>query len=182
MTKTEPLSLPEQVRLAGAREAALVPVSSLCFSLEFRAMCEANACGMYGKCWMCPPYAGEAEALIAAARAYDTTLVYQTVHPLEDSFDIEGMLEAGERQNQLARKVRRLFQRQSDKRFLHLGAGGCRMCPRCAVLEHQPCRAPEEAVASLEAYCIDVSRLAQAAGMRYINGQNTVTYFGALLF
>ena len=34
----------------------------------------------------------------------------------------------------------------------------------------------------LEAYGINVSRMAQTAGMKYINGTNTVTYFGAVLF
>jgi hypothetical protein len=37
-------------------------------------------------------------------------------------------------------------------------------------------------MASLEAYGFNVSRLAAAADMKYINGQNTVTYFGAVLF
>ena len=31
-------------------------------------------------------------------------------------------------------------------------------------------------------YGINVSELAASSGMKYINGQNTVTYFGALLF
>jgi hypothetical protein len=35
---------------------------------------------------------------------------------------------------------------------------------------------------SLEAYGINVSELAKSAGMKYINGQDTVTYFGAVLF
>jgi hypothetical protein len=35
---------------------------------------------------------------------------------------------------------------------------------------------------SLEAYGVNVSKLAASAGMKYINGQNTVTYFGAVLF
>ena len=35
---------------------------------------------------------------------------------------------------------------------------------------------------SLEAYGIHVSKMAEAAGMKYINGQDTVTYFGAVLF
>ena len=29
---------------------------------------------------------------------------------------------------------------------------------------------------------MNVSRLAELAGMKYINGQDTVTYFGAVLF
>ena len=45
-----------------------------------------------------------------------------------------------------------------------------------------PCRFPEKAIPSLEAYGINVSRLASAAEMKYINGQNTVTYFGMVLF
>ncbi|MBM3710008.1 MAG: DUF2284 domain-containing protein, partial [Actinobacteria bacterium] len=35
---------------------------------------------------------------------------------------------------------------------------------------------------SLEAYCMNVSTLAELCNMKYINGQNTVTYFGAFLF
>jgi hypothetical protein len=38
------------------------------------------------------------------------------------------------------------------------------------------------AVASLETYGVNVSKLAPAAGMKYVNGQDTVTYFGAVLF
>ena len=65
---------------------------------------------------------------------------------------------------------------------LHLGAGGCGVCKPCAKQSGEPCRFPELAMPSLEAYCINVSELARAAGMKYINGPNTVTYFGAVLF
>ncbi|MBM3708346.1 MAG: DUF2284 domain-containing protein, partial [Actinobacteria bacterium] len=37
-------------------------------------------------------------------------------------------------------------------------------------------------ISSLEAYCMNVSTLAGLCNMKYINGQNTVTYFGAFLF
>ena len=47
---------------------------------------------------------------------------------------------------------------------------------------NEPCRHPELAMPSLETYGINVSELAASSGMKYINGQNTVTYFGALLF
>ena len=56
------------------------------------------------------------------------------------------------------------------------------MCPVCAKREDKPCRFPGKALASLEAYCISVSDLAASCGMKYINGQNTVTYFGAVMF
>jgi len=41
---------------------------------------------------------------------------------------------------------------------------------------------PDRAMPSLEAYGINVSLLAKTSGMKYINGANTVTYFGAVLF
>ena len=71
---------------------------------------------------------------------------------------------------------------QGDRmQILHLGAGGCRVCPVCGRRTGEPCRFPEKAIGSLEAYGVNVSLLAEAAGMRYINGQDTVTYFGAIL-
>jgi predicted metal-binding protein len=68
------------------------------------------------------------------------------------------------------------------KNVLHLSAGGCGVCKVCAKRTNEPCRFPEKAITSLEAYGINVSRLAAASDMKYINGQNTVTYFGAVLF
>lgn len=175
------LRLREQILELGAARAELLPVSEITFHPEFRDMCRSNACGMYGTCWMCPPLVGEAEDLIAEARLFDTAMVYQTVSPLEDSFDIEGMLAAGERQNRLAQKIQALLREQGGVRFLHLGAGGCRRCAVCSKADEKPCRFPEEAISSLEAYCMDVTQLAKRCGMPYISGANTVTYFGALL-
>ena len=65
---------------------------------------------------------------------------------------------------------------------LCLGAGGCTVCEVCAKRTGEPCRHPDLMTTSLETYGVNVSKLAPAAGMKYINGQNTVTYFGAVLF
>ena len=174
-------TLVQTIQSLGAAAAAAVPIAQVPFDLSFRELCRSNACGMYGMCWMCPPDVGQPEALIAQAQAFQWALVYQTIRPLEDSFDIEGMLEAGQLQNQLARDVRALLEKAGDLEFLQLGAGGCRRCSVCAKRTGEPCRFPQDAMSSLEAYCIDVSRLSERCGMRYINGANTVTYFGAAL-
>ena len=68
------------------------------------------------------------------------------------------------------------------KRHLSLGAGGCTICEKCAKKTDEPCRHPDKRIPSLEAYGVNVSKTAAAAGMKYINGQNTVTYFGGVLF
>ncbi|MEG1550330.1 MAG: DUF2284 domain-containing protein [Ruthenibacterium sp.] len=165
----------------GAANATVILVKDIPFEREFRKMCEQNACGMYGKSWMCPPFVGDIDTLIAQAQSYHAALVYQTIGTLEDSYDFEGMMEAGAKMNELTQKLRTAFD-VSLKKSLHLGAGGCRMCEKCAKRDEKPCRFPDKALSSLEAYGISVSQLAELCGMKYINGQNTVTYFGAVLF
>lgn len=166
----------------GADKAQVIRVADITFSEEFRRLCEMNSCGLYGQCWMCPPDVGEINELMAEAQTFSRALVYQTIGRLEDSFDIEGMLAAGERHNALVEEIRRQSAAIPLAETLHLGSGGCSICPRCAKRDQQPCRFPERAVASLEAYGVNVYDLANTSGMKYINGENTVTYFGAVLF
>lgn len=171
-----------QVCEMGAHKAGVVDVSQIVFDRSFRAMCESNACGNYGRCWMCPPDAGDIDSLIRTARSYQKALVYQTVGSLEDSYDFEGMMAAAHAHNLLARTLTEFFGTLPFARKLHLGAGGCHICEVCAKRTNEPCRHPDLAMPSLETYGINVSELAASAGMKYVNGQNTVTYFGALLF
>ena len=166
----------------GATKASVIEVKDLCFDPVFREICASNACGQYGKCWTCPPDAGEINDLMAEAKGYSHALVYQTISELEDSYDYEGMMEAGNIHNRLAQTIRKYFSEKISSHALHLGAGGCRLCKVCAKKTNEPCRYPELAMRSLEAYGIHVSKMAETAGMKYINGQDTVTYFGAVLF
>lgn len=170
-----------EILALGADKASAVPVEEIDFEPSFRSLCESNACGMYGRSWMCPPHVGKVEDLIAQAKAYRTALVYQIVDTLEDSYDFEGMMAAGQRMNRLTAAVRRKFRELGLENCLFLGAGGCRICPKCAKQDDESCRHPDLAMSSLEAYGINVSVLAPQAGMKYINGANTVTYFGAVL-
>ena len=120
--------------------------------------------------------------LMKKIRCFQRVLVYQTVSTIEDSYDFEGMMEAGNIHNRLTQDLYNYVKEyMPNEKFLILGAGGCRICKSCAVLINEPCRHPERAIGSLEAYGINVSKLAQAAKMNYINGKDTVTYFGAIL-
>ena len=166
----------------GAYKASVIEAKDIVLDRTFRAMCESNACGMYGRCYMCPPDVGDIDGLMREVDNYDYALVYQTVTDLEDSFDFEGMIEAKKRTYPLAQSLRKVFSDMNITKILHLGAGGCGVCKTCAKRTGEPCRFPEKAMPSLEAYGVNVSDLAKAAGMKYINGQDTVTYFGAVLF
>lgn len=167
---------------AGAHKAVILDGSNVVLSAEFRDICKANQCGKYGKCWVCPPELPEVNDVMAKIRSYDYVLWYQTVSSIEDSFDIEGMIEAGKNHVQLSQRLRDVVAERLPDNALHLSCGGCRLCPRCAKEDGLPCRMPEKAMASLEGYCVDVYNTTKDTQLKYINGQNTVTYFGAILF
>ena len=166
----------------GAFKANIIKTGNIVTDSVFRDICATNACGMYGKCYMCPPDVGDINELMSEVTNYDHALVYQTVTELEDSFDFEGMIEAKKKAYPLAQGLCKVFEDMNISKVLHLGAGGCGVCETCAKRTNEPCRFPDKAMPSLEAYGVNVSELAKAAGMKYINGQNTVTYFGAVLF
>lgn len=167
----------------GASRCGVTAVKEVTFDPGLRKNCEMNYCGSYGKNYMCPPDAGEIHQLIQQAQTYDHLLLFQTISPLEDSFDLEGMMEASERHGKLVDGISDYLEALPDSpRYMILGAGGCHLCQPCGKVTGDPCRHPDKAHASLETYGIYVAKLAEQCGMHYINGQNTVTYFGAVLF
>ncbi len=176
-----PLAILREKALAfGAYRAEIISVGDIRVDSSFRTLCETNSCGNYGNNYMCPPNVKPINELIERLWTYKNALIYQTVSSLTDSFDFDGMMKAGKRHNDLGQ---RLWD-EADKLgldALHLGAGGCRLCDMCAIKTDEPCRHPERAMSSLEVYGIDVTALSAVAGMSYINGQDTVTYFGAVL-
>ena len=165
----------------GAKRATVVKVADIVFRREFRDACKQNRCGKYSKCWMCPPDVGEIDAMIAHAKTFSYALIYQSVGQLEDSFDIVGMQEAAKFHKNLTLKIAIQLEDILED-ALKLTAGGCHICERCARIDNQPCFYPSKAMTSLEAYGISVSELASICEMNYVNGANTVTYFGAVLF
>lgn len=166
----------------GAAKATLFDRTRLVTSPMFRDICKSNGCGKYNRCWTCPPETGEIGALIASLDAYKTVLWYQSIAPIEDSFDIEGMFEAGRAHAQLSQRIGDMLKAQGFDGFLHLSCGGCHLCEACTKPEGLPCRYPDRTLPSLEGYGIDVYNTTRDTSLSYINGQNTVTYFGAVLF
>lgn len=166
----------------GATKATVITKEQIVLSAAFRDICAGNGCGLYGKCWMCPPDVGDIDVLMMQIQTYSHGLWYQTIRELEDSFDFEGMREAGYLHVVVSQKLRDAVEDILPDDALHLSCGGCRVCMRCAKLDGQPCRKPDKALASLEAYGIDVYQTTKDTDLKYINGPDTVTYFGLILF
>lgn len=163
----------------GIHHAATIPTNQIPFGEEIRKICE-NGCQNYNTTWACPPAIGSLDACIQTCRSYENAMVFNAIYPLEDSFDWEGM-QTGHREFKDA--CDRLYERVRPQlsRFLLLSNEGCIRCKTCTWPD-APCRFPEKLFPSLEGYGVYVNRLAERAGLKYINGANTVTYFGMLLY
>lgn len=166
----------------GAAKAVMFDRSHIVTSPVFRDICKSNGCGKYGRCWICPPDIGEIDNLIASLDGYKTVLWYQTIAPIEDSFDIEGMFAGGQAHAQLGQRISDALNARGLKGYLHLSCGGCHLCDACTKPKGLPCRHPGRALPPLEGYGVDVYNTTKDTPLAYINGQNTVTYFGAVLF
>lgn len=166
----------------GASKAAILEQEQIVLSDNFREICESNQCGGYGRCWMCPPFIGDIHDLMNQVRQYPQAMLYQTIGEIEDSYDIEGMFEAGAVHAQVSQHIQECLKPLLHTPFLHLSCGGCHLCETCAKLTDEPCRFPDKALSSMEGYGIDVYQTCISTPLQYINGQNTVTYFGIVLF
>ena len=149
------------------------------FQPQAREICEGNACGQYGKTWSCPPAMGTYEECKKLILSYDNAFVFTGKYDLEDSYDFEGMMEGKKQFQEMCRNIRE-FWRQRHGRCVLLGNGSCDLCSRCTYPD-APCRRPGDMITSLEGYGVMVNHLAESAGVNYINGQNTVTYFAVVL-
>lgn len=165
---------------SGFTEFGAIGTKNLKYYPEVRKICEGNVCRNYATSWACPPAVGSLEECRARTEQYDTMLLFSKKYDLEDSFDFEGMT-AG------LQNFKRAVDAFDEKlkgilpAFLLLANEGCGRCKKCTYPD-APCRFPQLLHPSLEGYGFVVNELAGRAGIRYNNGPDTVTYFGALLF
>ena len=176
------MSLVKKALECGATKAEVIFQTGIVVSASFRKICEGNGCGKYNRCYMCPPDVGDIHRLMTSVKRYPQGLLYQTIHQIEDSFDFEGMMQAGKNHMSCSQRLQQALVPVLGNGILHLSCGGCRLCDACAKPENKPCRFPEQALPSMESYGIDVYKTAQPTDLKYINGTDTVTYFGLVLY
>lgn len=167
---------------AGAAKATIIPQEQIVLSGEFYDICKSNTCGNFGRCWMCPPDIGPIDLLMEKVRSYPFALLYQTIGLLEDSFDIEGMQDAARNHARVSQKIQAAVIPLVGQNCFHLSCGGCNLCESCAKKEDKPCCFPDKALIPMEGAGVDVYNTTKDTPLKYINGQNTVTYFGMVLF
>jgi predicted metal-binding protein len=169
-----------------AAHAAISDTSSIVFDETYRKYCEQNRCGQYDTNWMGPPAIGPISELKERVLKYKQGLLFQTIYTYQGTglFDYKGMKEGMKVHEQIFRKILAMMKtRYSFKAVFPLNAGCCTICPGCAYLDNRkPCRNPDLAVASVEAYGIDVMKMEVDAGIPYYNGKGTYSFVGLILF
>lgn len=162
---------------------AIVDTFDIQFHEDFRNACEKNVCGKYDTNWMGPPAIGPIAELKNKVLRYRQGLLLQTVHQTTGSFDMKGMMAAAKDHGAVFRNfLQTIKARYPDDDFLPLDAGCCSYCEKCAYLEREPCRNPEQAVSSVEAYGMNVAALMKTADMPYNHGKGTIAFVGLILF
>ena len=171
--------LQKEALRAGFSQVARLDVSTMEVRPEVRDMCASGSCAKYGKNWACPPACGTLADCQKRISGYRWGLLVQTIGDLEDEYDGEGLMAAQERHKEtFASLLPRL--REAYPNLLPLGAGCCQVCKECSYPKN-PCRFPEKAISSVEAYGILVMDLCKANGLAYYYGPEHIAYTSCYL-
>lgn len=163
----------------GFSNAGQLNIEALIFMPEVREMCSVDRCNMYGRNWRCPPACGSIEDAAYEASKYSFGLLVQTTGQMEDDFDYEAISETGKKHNvgfeSLVEKLRKRY-----AKVLPMGAGTCSICEKCTYPD-APCRFPNRAISSMEAYGLWVSKVCELSNIPYYYGKRTLTFTSCYL-
>ena len=179
----EPKQSHNLLRLAeeiGFSHFGLFQTEALSFRQEVRDMCKAGRCGSYGTRWTCPPYCGTLEESAIKAKQFDSGIILQMTGSMKDDFDVECIQETEQAvKTKLNAFVKKIRAQQIE--CLPMTVGTCTKCSKCTCPD-EPCRFPEEAFTSMEAYGLIVNDVCTSAGVKYNYGSKTMTFTTCVLF
>ena len=164
----------------GFTHSSPLDISKLEFLEEVRAMCNAKQCDRYDTSWSCPPACASLEEMRERVQAYSDGILVQTVGDLEDSYDWEGIMEAGARHKANFGCMWDALEKQHPSVFA-MGAGACMLCKSCTY-PAEPCRFPKRMSASMEACGLFVSKVCTDNGLAYNYGQDKIAFTSCFLF
>lgn len=146
---------------------------------DVREMCNANKCRHYGTNWGCPPHCGTIEQCQQQMHSCSHGILLQTIGHMSKAIDSKCYRETEQRHREHFYALVDIA-REAHPNALCLGAGGCRICKKCAYPE--PCRFPEKALSSMEGYGLFVTQVCRDIGVPYHYGDRTITYSACILY
>lgn len=150
------------------------------FSQRVRWICE-HECNRYGQSWACPPGVGTVEECRAKCLSYNRGLLISTTTEVEDIADIEATLATRGDHEEITDQVADVLRELGVEPYV-LSTESCAVCPRCAILDGQPCRFPKKMHPCVESQGINIIPVLEAGGLEFQYGQNVVTWVSLLLF
>ena len=111
-----------------------------------------------------PPAVGSVADCREKCLKFEHVYIVSTVHPLEDSFDLEGMEQGKAEHEKICSRIREIFKNIFSPESLCLHPKAARTV-HPATYPDSPCRFPDKMYPSVESYGISVVNEAAAAGM-----------------
>ena len=164
---------------SGFSYCAPLDISKLEFLQDVRDMCNPNQCNNYGKSWSCPPACPSLEEMREKISSYSGGLLVQTVGDIEDSYDWEGIMEAGAQHKKNFAALWDLLEKEHPL-VLAMGAGVCMLCESCTYPD-SPCRFPDRMSPSMEACGLYVSKVCTDNNLAYNYGQDHIAFNSCFL-
>lgn len=160
--------------------AAIIDTKDIVFDSSFRRYCAENLCGQYGVNHSCPPNCGSVSSMERIVTGYRKALVVQSQWELHDWNDFDVINRA---QQAHTAAMLRIVDCMSHIKFRGrmCGVSSCDLCEVCSRLTGEPCRHPDRMFSCLSAYCINVQKLAETVGMRYVWGSTQLFLYGMIL-
>lgn len=167
-------------QIPGVWEYGLLDTKDLVFLDEVREICKKNSCRKYGTTWACPPAVGTMEECRAKVMEYKKGVMFTGKYELRSPFDWRGMMKGAQEFRQVCSDIGAKIKDFCNDYFI-LDVEGCDLCEKCTYPD-APCRFPDKMHPSVEGYGMLVSAVAKNAGVKYDNGEGTITYLGLILF
>lgn len=159
---------------------AFVDPRNLEFSDRVRWICE-HECPMYGKSWACPPGVGTVEQCQKTCLSYNRGLLIVTMAQVDDIADIQQTLATRPDHEAITDQVGQVLRDQGVEPYI-LSTEACTLCQRCAILDGQPCRLPQQMHPCVESQGINIIPVLERRGLEFQFGDNVVTWVSLLLF
>lgn len=150
------------------------------FSDRVRWICE-HECDRCGKSWACPPGVGSVAECREKCLQYKHGLVISTITEVADIADIEATLATRTDHEAITDQAADILRQLGAQPYV-LSTESCAICPRCAILDNQPCRFPEKMHPCVESQGINIIPVLEKNGLEFQYGQNVVTWVSLLLF
>ena len=150
------------------------------FTSRIRWICE-NECPMYGKSWACPPGVGSVNQCKGKCLSYENCLMISTIVEVADITDINETLATRPDHEALTNEIRDLMREMGVDPYI-LSTEACALCERCAILDGEPCRFPENMHPCVESHSINVVPMLEKRGLEFQFGANVVTWISLLFY